>query len=180
MMLRPTEFQHIDPACIREPLHEIYDELDATISALAPKCELSGRCCRFAEYGHTLFVSAVEFALLLADSPPALRPVDDGLTCPWQDFQGRCTARGARPLGCRVYFCDPTFESQAGPITETYLARIRALADAQSLPWSYLPLHYHLKSADGIVPLGNPSGFPEAPKEVGLNTQADRRVREIT
>ena len=39
-----------------------------------------------------------------------MRPLDQGATCPWQDSRGHCTAREARPLGCRVYYCDPAFE----------------------------------------------------------------------
>ena len=67
---------------------------------------------------------AAEAALLVADAPPPARPLDDGATCPWQDGAGRCTARGARPLGCRVYFCDPSYEGQAEPLTEEFLGRL--------------------------------------------------------
>ncbi len=91
----------------------MYRDLDAEVAGPAPVCLVSGLCCRFEEYGHTLFVSAPEMAILLADAPPPSRPLDDGATCPWQDARGRCTAREARPLGCRVYFCDPTYQDQA-------------------------------------------------------------------
>src|SRR3954452_19573866 len=95
---------------IRAALHALYAALDEEVARLGPVCRLSGRCCRFAEYDHTLFVSAPEMAVLLADAPPPSRPLDDGETCPWQDTKGRCTAREARPLGCRVYYCDPTYQ----------------------------------------------------------------------
>ena len=36
------------------------------MAQLGPVCQLSGRCCRFKEYGHTLFVSTAEVRLLLA------------------------------------------------------------------------------------------------------------------
>ena len=50
-----------------------------------PVCELSGRCCRFHEYGHTLFLPLPEAAVLIADAPPPGRDLDDGDSCPWQD-----------------------------------------------------------------------------------------------
>jgi hypothetical protein len=137
-----------DPAPFRDALRAIYAELDAEIARLAPRCALSGRCCRFEEYGHTLFLSAPEAALLLADAPPPVRPVDDGATCPWQDHRGRCTARDARPLGCRAYFCDPGYEPHAAGLSEAFIARLKRLADALGLPWNYAPLHRHLRQAE--------------------------------
>jgi hypothetical protein len=137
----------LDADSFRDELHAIYAELHEAVAALGPVCELSGRCCRFTEMGHTLFVSAPEAALLLADAPPAVRALDDGATCPWQDIQGRCTAREARPLGCRVYFCDPSYEPHAAELSERYLGRLKRLAEAHGLPWHYAPLHHHLRSA---------------------------------
>ena len=40
---------------------------DRAVAELAPVCRLSGRCCRFEEYGHTLFLSAAEAAVLIAE-----------------------------------------------------------------------------------------------------------------
>jgi Fe-S-cluster containining protein len=131
----------------REPLLAVYAGVDAEVAREAPVCAISGRCCRFQEYGHTLFVSAPEFALLLADAPPPSRPVDEGATCPWQDDRGRCSARGARPLGCRVYFCDPTYQARSPEIAEAGIARLKRLVDELGLPWNYAPLHRHLHEA---------------------------------
>ncbi len=135
-------------AAFRESLHALYTELDIAIAARAPVCQLSGRCCRFEEYGHTLFVSEPEAALLLSEAPAPSRPLDDGKTCPWQDDRGRCTARDARPLGCRVYFCDPAYQSEAPALSERYLGRLKRLVDAFDLSWNYAPLHRHLARAE--------------------------------
>jgi len=132
----------------RGPLADLYRDLDRAVSELAPVCELSGRCCRFEEYGHTLFVSEVEAAVLIADAPAPVRPLDSGATCPWQDSKGRCVAREARPLGCRVYFCDPRYEDHAPTISERFLSRLKALCDARGWAWNYAPLHRHLAVAD--------------------------------
>ncbi len=138
-----------DPDRFRAALRELYADLEADVARAGPTCALSGRCCRFEEYGHTLFLSAPEAALLLADAPPPSRPLDGGATCPWQNDQGHCTAREARPLGCRIYYCDPAYQDRATELSETYLARLKRLTEALQLPWDYRPLHHHLRQ--GLV-----------------------------
>jgi Fe-S-cluster containining protein len=137
----------LDPAEFRDDLHAIYGELGADVAKAGPVCALSGRCCRFAEYGHTLFLSEPEFVLLLADAPPPVRPLDDGETCPWQDDQGRCTAHQARPLGCRVYFCDDSYGSHSHDLSERHIGGLKRLVAARGMPWNYAPLHHHLRRA---------------------------------
>jgi hypothetical protein len=138
---------HVDPNPIREELAAVYGAVADDVSRAGPVCRLSGRCCRFEEYGHTLFLSAVEFAVLLADAPAPSRPLDHGASCPWQDFAGRCTAREARPLGCRIYYCDEGYQEQAAVLSERYIAQLKRLTDSHELPWSYAPLHRHLADA---------------------------------
>jgi Fe-S-cluster containining protein len=147
----------LDPSTFREALQEVYADVDAEVARHSPVCAISGRCCRFEEYGHTLFVSAPEFELLLADAPAPVRPLDGGATCPWQDDRGRCSAREARPLGCRVYFCDPSYQPIAPEIAEAGIARLKRLVDERGLPWNYAPLHRHLDRAaeEGRFPPSN-------------------------
>jgi hypothetical protein len=127
-------------------LRALYAQLDADVAQIGPVCQLSGRCCRFQEYGHTLFVSIVEIQFLLGGAPEPQRPLDQGETCPWQDARGHCTARDCRPLGCRVYYCDPSYEQSAAELSERYIARLKKLADSHGLPWNYAPLHRHLEA----------------------------------
>lgn len=149
----------------RASLKILYTELDDAVSRLGPVCELSGRCCRFAEYDHTLFLSEPEAALLLDEAPSPTRALDDGETCPWQDLAGRCTARGARPLGCRVYFCDPTYADRAPALSEEFLGRLKRLVEQHQLAWNYAPLHHHLRVAvtDGRFPVPAASRAVESP-----------------
>ncbi len=155
---------------IETELEALYARLDASVAERAPICRISGRCCRFQEYGHTLFLSSIEFEYLAAKAPPPLRPIDDGATCPWQDTAGRCTARTARPLGCRVYFCDPAYEGEAPDLTERFLAELKRLAERHERTWNYAPLHRHLRDwdpssvdADPITPFGEgPSANSDA------------------
>jgi Fe-S-cluster containining protein len=144
----------LDVDRFREALQGVYAGLDAEVARRNPDCRISGRCCRFVEYDHTLFASAPEIALLLADAPPPRRPLDDGASCPWQDEKGRCSARGARPMGCRVYFCDPSYQPFASEIAERGIGRLKAMVDELGLPWDYAPLHDHLRraAAEGRFP----------------------------
>jgi Fe-S-cluster containining protein len=150
-----------------EGLQDLYADLATAIAAHAPVCQVSGRCCRFVEYDHTLFVSSLEVAWLLATGPAPVRPLDSGQTCPWQDAQGRCTARDARPLGCRLYYCDPSFETAMQELAESFIRRLKRLHAEYGQPWDYRPLHGHLQSARDA------GRFPMARSESRLEAALD-------
>src|SRR5262245_16525293 len=134
------------PLEVHNAVRAIYAEADAEVAAAGPKCEASGRCCRFKEYGHSLFLSGLEADVLLAAAPPYERPVSADF-CPFQKG-ALCTAREPRPLGCRVYFCDPNYQETGNAITEKYLGRLKRLADEHGLEWRYAPLHHFLNQQD--------------------------------
>ena len=125
---------------------EIYAEVDREVAAAGPVCVASGRCCRFKEAGHVLYVSNLEADVLLDGAPvPAGGPFDTA-TCPYQK-ENLCTAREPRPLGCRVYYCDPAYQETATRITEKHLARLKNLADELGVEWRYAPLHHWLETS---------------------------------
>jgi hypothetical protein len=124
---------------VAERLEAIYAAADAAVAAAGPRCDASGRCCRFREYGHTLFVSQIEADYLLQHAPHFDGPVTDA-ACPYQ-VENLCTAREWRPLGCRVYFCDPSYQETGGEISERGVRALKALADEFDLGWKYAPLH---------------------------------------
>ena len=129
---------------VRRDVLAVYAAADAAVTAAAPRCDASGRCCRFTEYGHTLFISAFEAELLLETAPAFAQPVSrDG--CPFQ-VKGLCTARETRPLGCRIYFCDPAYEPRMAEITEDAVAQLKRIADAHGTGWHYAPLHHFLNA----------------------------------
>jgi Fe-S-cluster containining protein len=141
---------------LQNRIRAIYAAVDAAVDAAGPKCDASGRCCRFKEYGHTLFISQLEAEVLLAAAPPYEKPVSSDF-CPFQK-ENLCTAREPRPLGCRVYFCDPTYQETGNQITEKYLRELKELADEFDLGWRYAPLHVFLNEGEG---LGRPSEVKE-------------------
>src|SRR5258708_21950955 len=127
---------------MREGLLAIYDDLAAEIAKAAPVCELSGRCCRFKEYGHTLFISRPEAELLLEQGLPENAVIDEA-GCPFQ-INGLCTARERRPLGCRVYYCDPNYSGTGEALSEKFIARLKKLNEGTATPLDYRPLHRFL------------------------------------
>jgi Fe-S-cluster containining protein len=131
---------------LRRRVLAVYAAVDAAVAAAGPRCDASGRCCRFDEYGHSLFLSRFEAELLLESAPPYAKPVGRD-RCPFQ-VENLCTARDARPLGCRIYFCDPTYQETAHRITEGALAALKRLADEAGTGWLYAPLHAFLNDAD--------------------------------
>jgi hypothetical protein len=131
---------------IHEQVLALYNEVDRQVAAAGPVCVASGRCCRFKEYGHTLFLSNLEADVLLAAAPPYEQPVSPDF-CPFQK-DNLCTAREPRPLGCRIYYCDPAYQETSHRITEQALRRLKSLADDHGVPWRYAPLHTFLNAAD--------------------------------
>ena len=130
---------------VRAAVDAVYARADARVAAAGPRCEASGRCCRFAEYGHTLFLSQFEAEILLAAAPAYESPVSrDG--CPFQ-VDNLCTARDERPVGCRVYFCDESYTDEGNAITEEAVAALKRVADDCGAGWHYAPLHIHLNLA---------------------------------
>jgi hypothetical protein len=130
---------------LRRQVLQLYQEVDRAVADAGPVCVASGRCCRFKEYGHVLFLSNLEADVLLASAPPYETPVSPDF-CPFQK-EKLCTAREPRPLGCRVYYCDPNYQETGNQITETYLRRLKDLAREHGVEYRYAPLHVFLNEA---------------------------------
>lgn len=134
----------------RRQVLELYAEVDRQVAAAGPVCVASGRCCRFKEYGHVLYLSNLEAEVLLASAPSYEQPVGADF-CPFQ--QGNlCTAREPRPLGCRIYYCDPNYQETGSCITEDSLRQLKELAEREKLPWLYAPLHHFLNHPEDVAP----------------------------
>ena len=130
------------PQTLQLEVLQLYRQVDAEVAAAGPVCVASGRCCRFKEYGHTLFLSNLEADVLLESAPPYQLPVTPDF-CPFQQ-ERLCTARESRPLGCRIYFCDPTYQETGRNLSEKYLHKLKELAREHGAQWQYAPLHHFL------------------------------------
>jgi hypothetical protein len=134
----------------RRKVLELYAEADREVAASGPVCVASGRCCRFKEYGHVLYLSSIEADVLLSAAPPYDTPVSEEF-CPFQKAN-LCTAREPRPLGCRVYYCDPTYQDACNRIMEKYTRRLKTLCAEEGLTWCYAPLHRFLNEPELATP----------------------------
>jgi Fe-S-cluster containining protein len=129
-----------DPAARERAFQELealLAELDAEVAALSPRCELSGRCCRFEEVDHLLYATGLEADLAAARHPEAPAPEAEG-RCPYH-VRGLCTAREGRPIGCRTYFCDERTTDALQDLHERYLARVRAIEREHGHAPTYAP-----------------------------------------
>jgi Fe-S-cluster containining protein len=136
--LSPHEIDAIRMAARRDDvlraMATFYAHLDAAVAQHQPVCVLRGACCRFDEYGHNLFVTTLEAAYFVAHAGQPHAAVVDG--CPYQ-IEGRCRARDARPMGCRIFFCDPQTRHWQGPLTEEALRCLRLLHEKLVVSYVY-------------------------------------------
>jgi Fe-S-cluster containining protein len=125
---------------VREEVRRLYADLQIRIDERRPLCVMSGRCCRFDEYGHRLYATTMElgaFARELAELPPiSAKDVPAGL-CAFQSGK-ICRVHGIRPLGCRVFFCDPSSTEWQERIYEEFHGRLKQLHTTMSIPYAYV------------------------------------------
>ena len=121
-MPRPRE-DRTDELCAA--LAEVYRDADALFDGWA--CPASTECCRFGITGREPYVTSIELlavrravaarggarswrkAPVVAGTSTgrvALPVVAEERTCPMLAEGGRCAVYGARPLGCRTFYCD--------------------------------------------------------------------------
>ena len=141
---------------IVQAMQAFYTRADRLIVEKSPTCWNKGECCRFGQFGHRLYVTALEVCYYIACGEVAECAADD--VCP-HARQGRCHARGRRPLGCRVFYCDPHAQPWQGPLTEGLLGRLRVMHTDLDVPYFYadwvlvLRALQHLKWAGKMAPL---------------------------
>jgi Fe-S-cluster containining protein len=141
---------------VKGELRDLYDRLAADIAARSPQCWVSGKCCKFDSYGHLLYVTGLEIAWLLRQLPAESRQrLDDadlpGLDgCPFQ-VTGMCSVHAVRPLGCRIYYCDPNAQSWQNPVYEQFLTELRDLHERHGLEYRYMEWRAGLADARRII-----------------------------
>jgi hypothetical protein len=118
-------------------LEGVYDYIAAAVESRGPACWASGRCCHFEQAGHLLYVTGLEtaYALLKAGRDAAQR-AEPGGPCPFQE-ENLCGAHPARPLGCRVYFCDRSAQDWQRDLSERALITVRSLHERHGVEYRY-------------------------------------------
>jgi len=126
-----------------EAVRHVYSELQAEIDRRRPVCVVSGKCCRFEEYGHRLYVTTLELAAFVKgladvskDGGSESRSTDPG-GCPFQ-IKKLCGVHAIRPFGCRVFFCDASATDWQHEQYEKFHARLRALHEELGVPYFYM------------------------------------------
>jgi len=109
--------------------------LAAAADGPAVMCLGGGGCCKFDLFGHRLFLTVGELALLTSEPPADLGPARRG-RCPYQ-LGGRCTAYPRRPLGCRTFFCRNEKKFPLQRVHEHFHGLIRRLHQSRSIPYAY-------------------------------------------
>lgn len=130
---------------IARELEAVYALIADQIEARGPRCDVSGRCCHFEQHGHRLYVTGLEAAYTVA----RLRLVgrgphrDEDISmarlrgdCPFL-VDDRCSTHLIRPLGCRVYFCDPTAQGWQEELSERTLKLVRGIHERHQVPYRY-------------------------------------------
>jgi len=120
----------------RHALLALYQRLDERLAASQPVCRRSGLCCDFPTSGHQLWSSALEVAYTLECAGGEVPAAPSGL-CPWH-VEGSCRQRPGRPLGCRLYFCDPAWADAMPAVYEQFHAELKQLHMTHGIPYLYL------------------------------------------
>jgi len=144
---------------VREAVDGVYAALEAETRLRQPICIVSGRCCRFEEYGHRLYVTTLELARFVADLRIESSPGWDGTGCPFQKAK-LCGVHGIRPFGCRIFFCDASSTEWQHEQYERLHARLRGLHDELEVPYFYVEWRHALGEM-GLAAIG-PAGVAKS------------------
>jgi len=136
-------------------VERLYRQVDSVVAGSGFRCSNKGLCCDFGQYGHKLFVTTVELAYFVRGQG-SQAPQGAAGCCPYHQA-GVCVARRHRPIGCRLFFCQP---GSAGWQERQYQAlrgRIIALHERLGLPYMYV------EWLGGLAQLGEKAGFLAGP-----------------
>jgi Fe-S-cluster containining protein len=126
-----------------QAVDRVYADLEAETQLRKPICIVSGRCCRFEEHGHRLYVTTLELARFVADLHVESPAGWDGRGCPFQKNK-LCGVHSIRPFGCRIFFCDATSTQWQHDQYERLHARLRHLHDDLEVPYFYVEWRHAL------------------------------------
>lgn len=120
-------------------IRNFYLALQDQIELRRPVCATSGRCCRFDEFGHRLFVTTMELAMFIhgLERPVPARSFAGACGCPFQQNK-LCSVHATRPFGCRIFFCDETSTEWQRQQYEFFHAELKRLHERLRIPYFYV------------------------------------------
>lgn len=135
-------------AAVVEAIEAVHRQIGEAVAERGPRCDQSGRCCRFGEYGHDLFVTGLEIAAFLRRAGRAkpddrnegelsLPQLSTQRVCPYMT-DNACSVHAIRPAGCRIFFCEPGTQDWQQDLYESALSELRRLHDERELPYRYM------------------------------------------
>ena len=164
----PTWFDAAGQPPIDQAISDLYQRLNGEIGARQPVCNQSGSCCRFESYGHRLYVTGLEIARFVLQSQArglgsATIQVESDRSWPLHVIQasredacvyqidGLCSAHEIRPMGCRLFFCDPAAQDWQQAVYESYLTELKVMHKRMAIPYGYMEWRAGLAEAMQVV-----------------------------
>ena len=141
---------------LRRAVLQLYADADRDVAAAGPVCVASGRCCRFTEYGHTLFLSNLEADVLLAGAPPYDADAVTATSAPSRRATSAPPASRARWAAASTT-ATRTIRTAAARSARQYLSGSRTWPTKHGVEWLYAPLHRFLKDP-ALGPTHGPRG----------------------
>jgi Fe-S-cluster containining protein len=132
-------------ACRRDPammsaVWEVLREADRAAAELGAVCLGGGACCKFDLFGHRLYVTPGELAVLTdGDGPPGDADRARLRLCPYQ-LGPACRAYHRRPLGCRLFFCRGAAGARLAEQAEPFHESLRSAHKNLCHPYAYAEL----------------------------------------
>jgi hypothetical protein len=120
-------------------LRSLYEQLARELEPFRRYCDARGLCCNFTAAGHMLYVTPLEAAEMAATPErPDMAQSTEG-KCPY--LRGKlCGAREHRAIGCRIYFCDGTYEDERNALYEKFLKAAREIEARHGIEHGYVPI----------------------------------------
>ena len=141
---------HLGNAELHRAMAAFFAEVDQSIARQNPVCRNRGACCRFDSFGHKLYVTGVELIYFVQGQRAAWRRADGTGLCPYH-VGGECTARSHRPLGCRIFYCDPDTRDWQPAEYERRHGELRRLGVRLGVDYRYVEWLSALRELDGAT-----------------------------
>ncbi len=120
-------------------LRALYEQLARELEPFRRYCDARGFCCNFTAAEHMLYVTTLEAAEMAASPERPDMALSAEGKCPY--LRGKlCGAREHRAIGCRIYFCDRTYEEERNAVYEKFLKAAREIEARHGIEHSYLPI----------------------------------------